>query len=535
MSCACRPPCEPGILFQGTCVCACPPRTRARTLVAAILGSSLSFIDVSAVNLSLPVIQAEFSSTAAQAQWILESSGVVTAALLLMGGSLGDRMGRRKTFAAGSILFLMASVACAASPGPVSLAVARAFLGVGSALLIPGSLSLIGSVFPPEKRAFAAGAWSGATALAIVAGQLAGGWILDTFSWRTVFLVPLPIGVMVLLLLVAVPETQAGESQKPLDWVGTVLGILSLGSLTWGLLESQTRGIVPATAGAAGLGGLLFLAFLRHERQHPFPLVPLELFRSRTFSGISLLTFLLYGGFTGSLFFLPFNLIQVQEYSALQAGAANLPFILVMAALAPAIGAFSGRIGLKRSIVAGCLLAGASFCLFALPGVGGSYWSTFFIPACLLGTGFALTVPALSSLVIGTAYAGGISLASAINSAISRVAGVTAVAAMGSLLLLSFSAELERRMAPLNLPVTVREQVWADRGALASVRIPEGLSPKQAASLRDAVKWSFVSGFRRLLAVAAFAAVLAAVSAALLIREEVGGSREDPDEGGRSP
>ncbi len=535
MPCVCRPPCEEGILFQGTCVCACSPRIRIRTLAAAILGASLSFIDVSAVNLALPAIQAEFSSTAAQAQWILESSGVATAALLLLGGVLGDRLGRRKMYAFGTFLFLLSSAACSAAAGTVSLVFSRVFLGASAALLIPGSLSLIGSVFPPEKRAFAAGAWSGATALAIVTAQLAGGWILDTFSWRTIFLVPFPIGAAIFVLLARVPETRSEGHSTPLDWGGAVLGFLSLGSLTWGLLESQARGLGPSTAGAVSLGALLFLAFLRHERRHPFPLVPLELFRSRTFSGISLLTFLLYGGFTGSLFFLPFNLIQVQGYSALQAGAANLPFILVMAVLAPASGAVSGRIGLKRSIVAGCLITAASFVLFALPGVGGSYWSTFFLPACLLGTGFALTVPALSSLVIGSAQAGGISLASAVNSAIARVAGVTAIAVMASLLLVGFSADLKRRLPSLNLPEEERVQVWEDRAALASLKIPESLSTGQAASLRDAVKWSFVNGFRRLLAISAGLAILAAVSAAVLVEGEFGSSGTDPDKEGRSP
>lgn len=535
MPCVCRPPCEEGVLLQGTCTCSCPPRTQLRTLAAAILGSSLSFIDVSAVNLALPAIQAEFSSTAAQVQWILESSGVVVAALLLLGGSLGDRLGRRKVFASGTVLFVLSSAACALSRGTSGLIAARVFLGIGAALMIPGSLSLIGSVFPKEKRALAAGLWSAATALAIVAAQLAGGWILDTLSWRVIFLVPLPVGAIVLALLPGVPETRSETQFGSLDWWGAILGVLSLGSLTWGLLEAQARGVGPVTSGAALFGACLCYAFLRHERKHPFPLVPLEIFRSRTFSGICLLTFLLYGGFTGSLFFLPFNLIQVQGYSALQAGAANLPFILVMAVLAPVSGALSGRAGPKRSLVAGSLITGAAFVLFALPGVGGSYWATFFFPACVLGAGFALTVPALSSLVIGSAPAGGISLASALNSTISRVAGVTAIAAMGSLLLFSFSAELDRRTAGLPLSRAAREQVQLDRANLASMKVPDGLAPDEAASFRDAVKWSFVGGFRRLLAVAAVMAAMAALSAALFVEEAPGWAIPDQEGGGRSP
>jgi EmrB/QacA subfamily drug resistance transporter len=535
LPCVCRPPCEEGVLLQGTCSCSCSARTQARTLFAAILGSSLSFIDVSAVNLALPAIQAEFTSTAAEAQWILESSGVVVAALLLLGGTLGDRLGRRKVFASGTILFVLSSAACALSRGTMGLVAARVFLGIGSALMIPGSLSLIGSVFPEEKRAFAAGLWSAATALSIVAAQLVGGWMLDTLSWRVIFLVPLPVGALVLALLPGVPETRSETRTGSLDWEGAVLGVLSLGSLTWGLLEAQARGIGPMTAGAVLLGACLFYAFLRHERKHPFPLVPLEIFRSRTFSGICLLTFLLYGGFTGSLFFLPFNLIQVQGYSALQAGAANLPFILVMAGLAPVSGALSGRVGPKRSLVAGSLVTGIAFLLFALPGVGGSYWATFFFPACVLGAGFALTVPALSSLVIGSAPAGGISLASALNSAISRVAGVTAIAAMGSLLLFSFSAELDRRTAGLSLPEAAREQARTSRAGLASMKPPDGLAPGEAASFRDAVKWSFVGGFRRLLAVAAVMAAMAALSAALFVEEVPGRAIPDQEGGGRSP
>lgn len=515
--CACSAPCEEGVLLQGTCVCSCSPRIRARALLAAILGSSLSFIDVSAVNLALPAIQADFGATSAQVQWILETSGVVVAALLLIGGALGDRVGRRKTFAAGTVLFAASSVACGLSAGPATIIASRVLLGAASAFTIPGSLSLIGSVFPGERRAFAAGLWSGATALAILGAQLAGGWILDATSWRVIFFIPLPFGALVLLLLAGVPETRSGEPLASLDWKGAVLGFLALGSLTWGLLETQARGIGVATSGALLLAAVFSRAFLRHEKRHPSPLVPLETFRSRTFSGISLLTLLLYGGFGGSLFFLPFNLIQVQGYSALQAGAANLPFILVMAALAPASGLFSGRTGPRAVLVAGSLVTALAFALFALPGVGGSYWTTFFPAACVLGTGFALTVPALSSLVIASAPAGGISLASALNSAISRTAGVIAVAAMGSLLLFLFSGELDRRMTVLGLPESAMAQARADRSRLASAPVPRGLSGKEAESFSDAVKWSFVAGFRHLCVLAAVMAVGAAASAALLV------------------
>jgi Arabinose efflux permease len=259
LPCVCRPPCEEGVLLQGTCTCSCPPRIQARTLIAAILGSSLSFIDVSAVNLSLPAIQAEFSSTAAQAQWILESSGVAVAALLLLGGALGDRFGRRKVFASGTILFVLSSVACALATGTPGLIASRVLLGVGAALMIPGSLSLIGSVFPKEKRAFAAGLWSAATALAIVAAQLVGGWMLDTLTWRAIFLVPLPVGTVVLALLPGVPETRSETRAGPLDWGGAVLGVLSLGSLTWGLLEAQARGNRADDLGSRPFRGLPFL------------------------------------------------------------------------------------------------------------------------------------------------------------------------------------------------------------------------------------------------------------------------------------
>ncbi len=488
--------------------------------MAAILGSSLSFIDVSAVNLALPAIQEDLVATATQAQWILEASGVVAAALLLLGGSLGDRLGRKRVFGAGTVIFTLSSVACGISGGSSLLVAARVLLGIGSALMIPGSLSLIGSIFPEGRRAFAAGIWSGATAVAIVTAQLLGGWMVDALTWRAVFLIPVPIAALVLILLKGVPETRSHDPALSLDWQGAFLGTAALGALVWGLLEAPVRGLGLATGGAVLAGLLLLAVFFLFERRHPFPLVPTDLLRSRGFLGLGLATFLLYGGFTGSLFFLPFNLIQVQGYTALQAGAANLPFILVMAALSPVSGFLAGRIGSRRALVAGSVVTGAAFLLFALPGVGGSFWTTFFPAGLLLGLGFALTVPAISSLIFSSAPAGKIALASAMNSMISRVAGVMAIAAMGGFLVFFFSSELDRQLDSFDLPVAARAELEAEKPRLAAMRIPPSVTREQAQRLEEAVKWSFVGGFRRLLAAAAAMAAAAALSGALLLEDD---------------
>jgi len=500
-----KPPCDEGeILRRGV------DRTRTAhggwVLVATILGSSLAFIDGTVVNVALPALQTALGATLAQVQWVVESYALTLAALLLTGGALGDLRGRRAVFAAGVILFAVASAWCGMSRSIGELIVARAVQGVGAALLVPGSLALISSSFSEAERGKAIGTWSGFTAITAAVGPVLGGWLVQHISWRWVFYINPPIALVVLVVtLWRVPETRRVEAARRLDWVGAALTTSGLGAVVYGLIEW-----VPLAAVA---GIVLLAVFLFMEVRSAAPMLPLSLFQSRTFSGANLLTFLLYAALSGVLFFFPMNLIQVQGYSATEAGAALLPFVALMFLLSRWSGGLIRRYGARRPLIVGPLVAGAGFALLAWPGIGSPYWSSFLPGVVVLGLGMAISVAPLTTAVMNSVDQTRAGVASGINNAVSRVAGVVAIAALGAVLYAVFNRTLDRELSALNLPATVRAEIDAQRRDLAAART----SDPQA---RDAIKRSFVSGYRSVTLIASALAILSATGAAALIESE---------------
>ena len=327
MTVAMRPPCDEAVILAGPPAAPCDRRLGPWILAATILGSSMVFIDGTVVNVALPALQVALGATAADAQWIVESYALLLAALLLVGGALGDRYGRRRMFAIGVALFAAASVWCGLAVDVGQLITARAAQGVGGALLVPGSLSIISASFAEAERGKAIGTWAGFTAVTAAFGPVLGGWLVENASWQWVFYINIPIALIVLaIVLMRVPESRDESSSGPLDLLGALLATAGLGGLVFGLIEAGALGLghprvlVALVIGAASLGG-----FIVAEARVASPMMPLSLFRSRTFAGANLLTFLLYAALGGTLFFLPFNLIQVQGYTATAAGAAFLP------------------------------------------------------------------------------------------------------------------------------------------------------------------------------------------------------------------
>jgi len=472
----------------------------------------MAFVDGTVVNVALPALQNAFHASIADVQWVVESYALMLAALLLVGGSLGDILGRRKVYVFGVAVFAAASAGCGVARNIDMLIWLRSIQGVGAALLVPGSLALITASFPEETRGRAIGTWSGFSAMAAAIGPVIGGWLIEYSTWRWVFFLNLPLALAVILLSPRVPESRNENASKHLDWPGALLVTLGLGGVTYALIEWPTRArdgghfvVVAAVLGIAALAG-----FFAVEHWSRVPMVSLALFRSRNFAGANLMTLFLYASLGGLMFFFPMDLIQIQHYTTTQAGAAFLPFVAIMFGLSRWAGSLVARYGSRIPLTVGPLVAAFGIALFAVVPQRGSYWTTFFPAVVVMGLGMTISVAPLTTTVMDAVPESESGVASGINNAVSRLASLLAVAVFGAILVTVFNHSLDQSLDQLALVPAARAQVDAARPLLAATYNPNP-------SVQRAIAEAFVSGYRAVIWIATGLAALSAITAWLLI------------------
>jgi len=420
-------------------------RTRKRWILAAtVLGSALTFIDGSALGVALPAIQRDLGAGPAAAQWVSNAYLLTLGALVLIGGAAGDRFGRRRVFLIGVLIFTAASIACGLSPTVQSLIAARAVQGIGAALLTPGALAVIGATFPPGERGKAFGTWAGAGAIFGMIGPLVGGWLSDHADWRAIFWINVPLAAIAVALSLKFTPESRDTSAQGLDWKGALLAVAGLGAVTWSLTAAPDLGMAdPVVLAALILGVILLAAFLWTEAKEAHPMMPPALFRSPVFSGINLMTLLLYFATGGAMFFLPFELIRVHGWTATAAGSAMLPFAAVMGLFSSLAGRIADRYGPKLSLSLGPVLAGLGLGLLALMPPDAGYVAGPLAGMTVTAVGMTLAVGPLTATVMGAVEPGHTGVASGVNNAVARIAGLLAIALLGMALSAVFVGALD--------------------------------------------------------------------------------------------
>jgi len=405
-------------------------------LAATILASSLSFVDGSVLNVALPAIGSAFRASTPEVQWVINAYLLPLSALLLLGGAMGDLYGRKRMLIGGIFLFAASSLLCAFAPSLPVLLAGRALQGLGAAMLLPSSLAILGDTFRGEARGRAVGTWAAAGAMAGAGAPLLGGWLVDRVGWSSIFLINLPIALGAILLAWRFVRESADRRRPSPDWAGALLATLGLGALTWGLTVWSAEKQAGAASLIAIAGGAAFsILFVVVERKRgKAAMVPLALFGSRSFVGLTLLTFLLYGAFGGLLVLLPFTLIEAAGYSALMAGAALLPLPILIALGSPLMGKLAERLGPRLPLTIGPLLVTGGFLLALRIGGEVDYFTQILPMVILLSLGMAVAVAPLTTAVLTSVDSGHTGTASGLNSAVARTGGLVATALIGAVI-----------------------------------------------------------------------------------------------------
>ena len=492
-------------------------------MASAILASAMAFIDATALNVVLPSLQRNLNASGAELFWVLNAYMLMLAALMLIGGALGDRLGRRKVFMAGIFIFILGSAACGIAGTAVLLIIFRMVQGIGGALMIPGSLSLISAAINDKERGKAIGTWSAITTLVTMGGPVLGGALADAGLWRYIFFINVPIGIAALFFLWRkVKETGEPVSAQGLDFPGAVLIALGLALLTFGCLRLPALGFHhPQVYGAVAAGIGLLAAFVIVEKKSRQPMLPLKLFTVPAFGGTNLLTFFLYAGLGAGMLFLSLNMVQVQGYSQLQSGLTFLPFTILMIAIARFAGNKADKYGPRLFLVAGPWLAGAGLLLLSFvkqTGGPANYWTTFFPGIVVLGLGMSFTVAPLTATVMGAVGDHLSGTASGVNNAVTRIAGVFANAVFGALAVLFFSGSVQKEVGLLPLDQRQKQEVMAQTVNLGNAGVPVSIAPAHKAAVVTAYHTAFINAYEKIMRMAAGLGFLAGFMTLIFIR-----------------
>ncbi|MCU0314445.1 MAG: DHA2 family efflux MFS transporter permease subunit [Solirubrobacteraceae bacterium] len=511
-------------------------RRKRLTLAAAIMGSFVAGLDATVVNVALPAIERELGGGLAGQQWVSNAYLLALGSLILIGGSLGDVYGERRVFSLGVAGFGVASLLCALAPSIESLVAARALQGIFGALLMPSALAVIVAAFAPAERGAAIGSWTAWAGIATVVGPFVGGWLVDAASWRWIFLVNVPFVLVTLALVrVAVPARAPGAGDgRRVDLVGAALCAGGLAGPVFALIRQPLDGwaSVPVLAGLLG-GALLFGAFLRHEARTADPMLPLGLFRRRNFAAGNAETFAMYGGLGITFFLLVLFLQQVAGYDALQAGLATLPTTLVMFLLSKRFGALADRHGPRLFMGGGPLVAAAGLVLLSRLDATPDYARDVLPGLLVFALGLALTVAPLTAAVLADADERNAGIASGVNNAVARVAGLVAIAALGAIVAGSFASEVDRALRDVPLTPAARQAVAeAERETFARADV-SGLPPREARAVASAVEQASVDAFRTGMTISALLVALGGAIGLALIRNPARAVRAEGCAGGQ--
>jgi EmrB/QacA subfamily drug resistance transporter len=513
-----RLPCDVAKIEQRPAAGRCPQRDKPWVLATAILGSSLGFIEGSIVNLALPAMQSSLHVSSTQLQWVVNAYLLTLGSGMLIGGSLGDRFGLRRVFAIGTTIFGIGALACAFASSLPMLVFARLVQGAGGALLVPGSLALIGTHFEEHERGRAIGTWAGASALTTALGPVVGGALVDRWSWPAVFMLVAPLAlVTVVLALWRIPVSKP-QTNQPLDSAGAILLALCLASFIYALV-AQDGGAMRWMC--ALLAVICAGAFIWRQRTFSSPVVPFRLFASRAFTGANLMTLALYFALSAVMYFLPFNLIQVRGYSATMAGAVFLPMTLILGLGSTFAGDAIGKLNPRRVLTLGSSIAALGMLALAIPGEQAKSFAGFLPGIVLIGIGITLCVAPLTTIVMNSVNARETGVASGINNTAARLAGLLAIAIMTTIAVPVFRDALARDLTQQRRPAQTTAALTARASQLAELAAPPGVSAQQGATIHRSVANAYVHTFRILVAICAALALLSSVIALTLLPAKI--------------